>query len=150
MTHDSPGRPPLPVSRRSVLTGTVAIAGTAIASPLLAACGRSGRSNGPGTSDAEALKKALPNYTASTAVTADVPSVTGVGGAASDPAFLSYPARPAQTVYGTPGSGGTFTTKTPLWGSIPPSSGNTYYDAVNKALGATLKLQPTDGNTYVD
>ena len=39
---------------------------------------------------------------------------------------------------------------TPLWGAIPPSSGNAYYDAVNKALGATLKIQPADGNNYGD
>ena len=39
---------------------------------------------------------------------------------------------------------------TPLWGAIPPSSGNAYYDAVNKALGATLKMQPADGNNYGD
>jgi putative aldouronate transport system substrate-binding protein len=83
-------------------------------------------------------------------VTADIPAATGAGGAASDPAFLSYPANPAQTVSGVPGAGGSYTTRTPLWGAIPPSSGNAYYDAVNKALGATLKLQPSDGNNYVD
>ena len=29
---------------------------------------------------------------------------------------------------------------------FPPSNGNSYYDAVNKALGTTLKIQPSDGN----
>jgi len=92
----------------------------------------------------------LPNYTPSRVVTPDIRGVPGADGAASDPAFLSYPASPAETVHGTPGSGGTYTVKTPLWGAVPPSNGNAYYEAVNKALGATLKLQPTDGNTYDD
>jgi len=74
----------------------------------------------------------------------------GAAGAVSDPVFLQYPATPVVTVQGVPGKGGTYTTMTPLWGAIPPSNGNAYYDAVNKALGATLKLQPADGNTYVD
>jgi ABC-type glycerol-3-phosphate transport system substrate-binding protein len=96
------------------------------------------------------LNMALPDYIPSNAETADIPSAPGANGAASDPAFLSYPSRPAQTVSGTPGSSGTYTTRTPLWGAIPPSSGNAYYAAVSKALGATLKLQPSDGNSYVD
>jgi putative aldouronate transport system substrate-binding protein len=36
---------------------------------------------------------------------------------------------------------------TPLWGSIP-AAGNSYYAAVNKALGATITMQPANGNTY--
>ncbi|MFB9441956.1 extracellular solute-binding protein [Dactylosporangium vinaceum] len=135
------------LSRRRLL----AAAGAALATPaLLAACGDAPTNSGPGTTGADDLKKALPDYIPSRAVTADIPSVTGAGGAASDSAFLSYPKDPVATVGGTPGKGGTYVTRTPLWGSIPPSSGNAYYDAVNKALGATLKLQPSDGNTYVD
>ena len=142
MTHD--------LSRRRLLAGAAVVAGAAVTSPLLAACGEAAKNNGPGTTGADALKKALPNYLPSKAVTADVPGAPGANGAASDPAFLSYPASPVQTVSGVPGSGGAYTARTPLWGAIPPSSGNAYYDAVNKALGATLKLQPADGNTYVD
>ena len=96
------------------------------------------------------LNKILPNYIQNTAVQADVPGVVGANGAVSDPVFLAYPASPVRTVTGIPGKGGTYTTMTPLWGAIPPSSGNAYYDAVNKALGATLKIQPADGNTYGD
>src|SRR5689334_11567607 len=102
------------ISRRGLLT----IAG---ASLLLAACGN-GKSSRPGATDADALKKALPNYIPSKAVSADIPGSPGVNGAASDPAFLSYPANPVRTVTGIPGSGGNYTTRTPLWGSIPPSS----------------------------
>jgi ABC-type glycerol-3-phosphate transport system substrate-binding protein len=139
-----------PVSRRAVLTGAAAFAGAALAPGALAGCGSSAKHSGPGTTGADALKKALPKYLPSRAVTADIPVAAGVNGAASDPAFLRYPANPARTVGGTPGSGGTYTTRTPLWGAIPPSSGNSYYEAMNKALGATLKIQPSDGNNYVD
>jgi ABC-type glycerol-3-phosphate transport system substrate-binding protein len=136
------------VSRRTLIAGAAA---ALAATPLLAACGSAAtKGNGPGATGADALRKALPDYLPSKAVTPDIPGVPGVAGTVSDPAFLSYPADPVQTVSATPGSGGTYTTRTPLWGSIPPSTGNAYYDAVNKALGATLKMQPADGNTYVD
>lgn len=132
------------VSRRTLIAGTAAAS-------LLAACGKpAGKGQGPGTTGADALRKALPDYLPSKAVTADIPGVAGAGGVMSDPAFLRYPADPVRTVSAVPGSGGTYSTRTPLWGSIPPSSGNAYYEAVNQALGTTLKLQPADGNTYVD
>jgi putative aldouronate transport system substrate-binding protein len=131
------------LSRRHLLA---AAAGAA----LLTACGSPGRHTGPGTTGAEDMKKALPDYIPSKAVTPDIPAAAGAGGAASDPAFLSYPADPARTVPGVPGAGGSYATRTPLWGAIPPSGGNAYYEAVNRALGATLKIQPADGNTFVD
>ncbi|WP_144124130.1 extracellular solute-binding protein [Catellatospora sichuanensis] len=138
------------ISRRGVLTGAAGLAGAMVTSGALAGCGSDTKTNAPGTTGADAMKRALPRYVPSTSVTPDIPSVTGANGAASDPAFLSYPANPVQTVAGVPGSGGTFVTRTPLWGAVPPSSGNTYYDAVNAALGSTLRMQPADGNTYVD
>ena len=52
------------------------------------------------------------------------------------------------TVHDIPGDGGSYTGITPLWASIPSPSGNTYYSAVNKALGATITMQPSNGNTY--
>jgi ABC-type glycerol-3-phosphate transport system substrate-binding protein len=138
------------ISRRGLLVGAVTVAGVAVASPLLAACTGSAVENGPGTTGADALKAALPKYIPSGAVVADIPGASGANGAMSDPAFLKYPANPAQTVTGVPGSGGSYTTRTPLWGSIPATSGNSYYDAVNTALGASVQIQPADGNTYVD
>ncbi|NUR69325.1 MAG: extracellular solute-binding protein [Hamadaea sp.] len=137
------------LSRRAVLTAAAAAAGS-LATGGLTACSSGGKTNGPGTTGADELKRVLPKYLPSSSVTPDIPSVTGANGAASDPAFLSYPVNPAQTVAAPPGSGGVYSTRTPLWGAIPPSSGNTYYDAVNSALGATLNMQPADGNTYVD
>ena len=137
-----------PMSRRRILAG--AAAGAVAVSATLAGCGSGGKSKKIGTTGADELKKALPEYVPNNAVTPDIPRVSGANGAASDPAFLSYPANPVQTVKAAPGSGGTYVTRTPLWGSIPPSSGNAYYEAVNAALGATVKVQPADGNTYVD
>jgi ABC-type glycerol-3-phosphate transport system substrate-binding protein len=150
MTSEPMHRAQRLVSRRTVLAGAAAVAGAALTPAALAACGTSAKHSGPGTTGADALKEALPRYVPSKVVTADIPAAPGVNGAASDPAFLRYPASPARTVAGVPGSGGTYTTRTPLWGAIPPSSGNSYYEAVNKALGATVKIQPSDGNSYVD
>jgi ABC-type glycerol-3-phosphate transport system substrate-binding protein len=135
------------VSRRSLLRSAAALAGAVAAAPLLAACG-SGGSKGPGTTSASELSKILPQYIPNTSVKPDIAGVVGANGAISDPVFLAYPSSPVQTVSGVPGKGGTYGTMTPLWGAIPPSSGNTYYDAVNKAIGATLKMQPSDGNNY--
>jgi ABC-type glycerol-3-phosphate transport system substrate-binding protein len=136
------------VSRRGLLSTAAAVAGAAAVSPLLAACGQGGGSKGPGTTSKNDLTKILPNYIPNTAVKPDIPGVAGANGAASDPVFLAYPTSPVQTVSAAPGSGGAYTTMTPLWGAIPPSSGNVYYDTVNKALGASLKMQPADGNNY--
>lgn len=150
MRSDGTPRTPRLVSRRGVLAGAAAVAGAVVTSGGLAGCGSDGETSGPGATGADELKRALPNYLPSKSVAPDIPSVTGANGAASDPAFLSYPANPVATVQGNPGAGGTYVTRTPLWGAIPPSNGNAYYEAVNSALGASLKMQPADGNTYVD
>lgn len=103
---------------------------------------------GPGTTSQGDLSKILPKYIPNTAVKPDVAGVVGANGAVSDAVFLAYPSSPVKTVSAIPGKGGSYSTITPLWGAIPPSTGNAYYDAVNKALGVTLKLQPSDGNNY--
>lgn len=133
------------LSRRGLLTSIAVIA----AVPLLDACG-SPKEKSTGTTSEGDLSKALPAYAASDLVKPDIPVVAGANGASTDPAFLTYPANPPRTVTGAVGAGGTYVTMTPLWGAIPPSSGNAYYDTVNKALGASLKMQPADGNTYAD
>ncbi|GIF23146.1 putative aldouronate transport system substrate-binding protein [Actinoplanes tereljensis] len=133
------------ISRRGLLGGVaaVAIAGAA-------GCGADDRAEQLGTTGADQLRRALPQYRPGQSIKPDIPGVAGTHGAASDPAFLQYPADPVATVSGPPGSGGTYSTRTPLWGAIPPSNGNSYYDAVNAALGATLTMQPADGNSYVE
>jgi putative aldouronate transport system substrate-binding protein len=129
------------LTRRGFLTTAAGTAGAVAAAPLLAACGHSG-GGGTGTTSKSELAKILPDYVPSNAVKPDIPSVNG-----SDPGFITYPANPLRTVTEAPGSGGTYTTITPLWASIPPAN-NQYYAAVNQALGATLQINPSNGNTY--
>ena len=124
--------------------GALAVAGGG----LVAGCGDAKTTSGPGTTDQSQLQKLLPAFVASTSVKPDIPSVQGANGFFSDPVFLSYPANPVTTSTGVPGKGGSYTAITPLWGAIPSSSGNSYYDAVNKALGATVKVEPSDGTNY--
>ena len=138
-----------PLDRRRFLgmagLGAVAVAGGA----LIAGCGDAKTSSGPGTTNKDQLQLLLPAYVAAaTGIKPDIPSVQGTNGFFSDAVFLSYPANPVTTSTGVPGKGGSYTATTPLWGAIPSSSGNAYYDAVNKALGATIKLQPADGSNY--
>jgi ABC-type glycerol-3-phosphate transport system substrate-binding protein len=134
-------------SRRQflALTGLGALAAAGGAG--LAGC-TDPKASGPGTTSQSELSKILPKYIPNTAVKPDIAGTVGANGAVSDAVFLAYPSSPVTTVSGVPGKGGSYTTMTPLWGAIPQSDGNTYYDAVNKALGATLKIQPSDGNNY--
>jgi putative aldouronate transport system substrate-binding protein len=149
MPREAASSVPLGVSRRGLLSAAVVAVGATVASPLLSACSPKG-SSGPGTTSQGDLSKVLPSYLPNHSVDADIPGVTGANGAISDPCFLSYPSSPVSTVSGPIGSGGSYVTTTPLWGAIPPSSGNAYYSSVNKAIGATLKMQPADGNNYGD
>ncbi len=121
----------------------IAIAATA---PLLAACGGAAQQK-TGANTKTGLRAALPSYVPSTSVTPDIPSVAGGAGASTDPAFLTYPSNRVATVRGVPGRGGGYTAVTPLWGTVPPA-GNSFYEAMNKALGVTLTMKPTDGNNY--
>lgn len=115
--------------------------------PLLSACG-GGTQQKTGANTKSGLKAALPAHVPSTAVKPDIPSVSGGGnGAATDPGFLRYPTDQVATVSGVPGKGGSYTAVTPLWGTVPPA-GNSFYQAMNKALGVDLTVKPADGNTY--
>lgn len=139
------------MNRRSFVNGAVAVAGAAAVSPLLAACGggsggSSGRRNG-GTNTKTGMAAALPAYVPSTAVQPDIASASGSGGAVTDPGFLKYPGSPVASVTEVPGSGGSYTALTPLWATVPPPN-NSFYRAMNKALGATLTMKPANGNTY--
>lgn len=129
------------ITRRGFLTATAGAVGVVAAQPLLAACGHAGTGTAGTTSSSE-LSKILPDYVPGSGVKPDIPSVNG-----SDPGFISYPANLVHTVSEMPGSGGNYSTITPLWGSIPPAN-NQYYKAVNQALGADLQINPSNGNTY--
>jgi putative aldouronate transport system substrate-binding protein len=134
------------LNRRSFMTAAVSIAGAAAVAPLLSACG-GGSAATTGANTASGLKAALPAYAPRTAIRPDIPSVVGSPGAMTDPGFLSYPATQVATVSGVPGAGGSYQAVTPLWGTVPPA-GNSFYQAMNKALGVNLTMKPADGNNY--
>ena len=84
----------------------------------------------------------LPNYIPIELVEPDFPSVAG-----SPPGFLTLPEL-VQAFDTPPGSGSHITAMTPLWGTIPSTVGNQYFDAVNAAMGTDIEFQISDGNTY--
>ncbi|WP_285732498.1 Tat pathway signal sequence domain protein [Kitasatospora phosalacinea] len=136
------------MNRRSFLSSAATVAGAAAVAPLLSACGGGGGKHKSGANTEQGMKAALPAYVPNTAVPADIPGVSGgSNGAVTDPGFLSYPANPVATVQGVPGKGGSYTAVTPLWGTVPPA-GNSFYQAMNKALGVSFEMKPADGNNY--
>ncbi|WP_211769555.1 ABC transporter substrate-binding protein [Kutzneria sp. CA-103260] len=134
------------MNRRRFLGTAASIAGATAVAPLLSACG-GGNQQTAGVNSEAGLKAALPAYVPSTPVKPDIPSVAGGPDVMTDPGFLSYPANPVATVSGKPGKGGSYTAVTPLWGTVPPA-GNSFYQAMNMALGVTLTMKPADGNNY--
>lgn len=130
------------MSRRGFLAAAAGTASAVAAGPLLAACGQAG-GGAAGTASASQISKALPAYLPANlaALRPAYPSVDG-----TSPGFVKYPAAFAHTVHEVPGSGGSYTAISPYWGSIPRTSGNTYYQAVNTALNANMSWQPTSGN----
>jgi putative aldouronate transport system substrate-binding protein len=134
------------MNRRTLLSTAAAVAGTAAMAPLLSACG-GGAQNKGGASTKKGLKAALPSYAPTNPVKPDIASVAGGTDIRTDPAFLSYPAQQVKTVDGVPGKGGKYTAVTPLWGTVP-APGNSFYQAMNKALGITMTIKPADGNNY--
>jgi putative aldouronate transport system substrate-binding protein len=130
------------MSRRGFLTATAGAIGAVAAEPLLAACGSGAAPVKTGAATAPLLQRILPHYKANSLVKPDYPSISG-----SAPAYLNYPSDLVRTVASTPGSGGSYTAITPLWGTIP-SANNPFDQAVNKALGATVSVGPANGNNY--
>ncbi|MFS0704059.1 extracellular solute-binding protein [Cellulomonas sp. 179-A 9B4 NHS] len=132
------------VRRRSFLGMVAAGAAVAGVPSLLSACG-SGTPAAVSTPGATASADVLPTYVPVDYVEPDYPSVNG-----STPGYETIPTDLVQSVPEAPGSGTTFTAMTPLWGTIPPTKGNQYYEAVNGLLGSSIEFQITDGNTYGD
>ncbi|WP_152626923.1 ABC transporter substrate-binding protein [Streptacidiphilus carbonis] len=135
------------MNRRTFVNGAVAVAGAAALSPLLSACGGGSTSSKGGTSSKAGLQAALPTYVEGTAVNPDIPSVNGVVGTKTSPGYLAYPANPVKTVSGVPGKGGSYTAIVPAFGALP-DPGNSFYQAMNKALGVNLTMKPADGVNY--
>ncbi|MFE9751059.1 hypothetical protein ACFYOT_39655 [Saccharothrix saharensis] len=134
------------LNRRRFLSVSASVAGLTAVGGLLSACGGSGTPQKTGA-NSDALKSALPSYVPSTSVKADIASVAGGQDILTDPGFLTYPTDRVATVSGVPGKGGRYSTVTPLWGTVPPAD-NSFYQAMNEALGVTLEMKPADGNNY--
>ena len=135
------------VDRRSFLRMIAAGAAVVSVPSLLTGCSTSspnGAATGGGAG-AGAIGDVIPKYIPVEFVKPDFPSVKG-----SVPGYVTLPKKLVQSVAKAPGSGATFKAMTPLWGTIPSSKGNKYYEAVNGLLGSTIEFQITDGNTYGD
>ncbi|AEI12953.1 extracellular solute-binding protein [Cellulomonas gilvus] len=135
------------VGRRGFL-GMLAAGAAVVGVPsLLSGCGTGGGGGGAAAPSAQATVSTgvLPNFYPVEYVAPDFPSVNG-----STPGFSKIPESFVASVKTPPGSGASFTAMTPLWGTIPPTDGNKYYEAVNGMLGSTITFQISDGNTYGD
>lgn len=131
------------INRRSFL-GFLAVGAGVIGVPsLLTACTTAG--GGPAAEPGVVTASNLPTYVPIEYVKPDFPSVNG-----STAGYASIPEELVTAFETPPGSGGTYTAMTPLWSTIPSTRGNEYFDAVNEAVGTTVKFQISDGNTYGD
>jgi putative aldouronate transport system substrate-binding protein len=131
------------VQRRSFLKMIAAGAAVVSVPSLLTSCGSPAAKSVAG--NAAPIGGVIPSYIPLSFVKPDYPSVGG-----SVPGFETLPKSFVKSVAKAPGSGATYKAMTPLWGTIPPSQGNKYYEAVNAMLGSKIEFQITDGNTYGD
>lgn len=129
--------------RRRSFLGLLGVGAAAASMPSLLTSCSSAASSAPAPTAIDS--SVLPKYTPVTYAKPDIASVNG-----SIPGYTTIPKELAQSVKTAPGSGRTIKAMTPLWGTIPPSSGNQYYDAVNSMLGSKVEFQITDGNVYGD
>ncbi|PYI40201.1 sugar ABC transporter substrate-binding protein [Arthrobacter psychrolactophilus] len=135
-------------NRRSFL-GLAGISAVALSTAgLLTSCGK-----GAGTAQvtsssglAESVAKVVPSFIPMDLVTPDIASVNG-----STPGYVTIPDKLVKSVTEVPGKGGKYKAMTPAWWTVPPAlADNSYYQAVNKAIGATVDFQVNDGNSYGD
>ncbi|WP_152364351.1 extracellular solute-binding protein [Microlunatus speluncae] len=132
------------LNRRRFLTAAGLGVATVGAGAALAGCSGTG-APGPAEQGVEIPDTVLPKYVPVDYATPDLPSQHG-----SPPGYTKMPAELVRSVPTPPGSGITINAMTPLWGTIPPSSGNQYFDAVNEILGSKINFQISDGTTYGD
>ncbi len=133
-------------NRRRFISAAATVVGAAAMAPALSACSGSPAQQ-TGANTESGLRAALPAYLPNTTIRPEIPSVAGGPDVLTDAGFLTYPANPVTTVSGVPGKGGSYTAVTPLWGTVP-SAGNSFYQAMNKALGVNLTMKPANGNNY--
>lgn len=124
---------------------------------LLGACstpsGPRPGSGGATAAAADTLTSLTPAYTAFPGVKPDLPgTVSNLPGVPDvSGGFTTYPAAPTAALTQKAGRGGTYKAMTPLWGPPPPGlADNSYFQAVNADIGATVEFQITDGTVYGD
>ncbi|GII03517.1 extracellular solute-binding protein [Planobispora takensis] len=137
-------------SRRGFL-GLVGLSAVAVAGGgLLTGCSTpAGPRPGSGGATAAALDKLTsltPTHIPYAGVTADIVGQNGAPGG-----FTKYPATLVDAITAKPGKDGHYKAMTPLWGPLPPPLGkNSYFDAVNADLGATIEFNILDGMTIIE
>ncbi|GIH89612.1 extracellular solute-binding protein [Planobispora siamensis] len=144
-------------SRRGFL-GLVGLSAVAVAGGgLLGACsaptGTRPGSGGATAAAADKLTSLTPTYTAFPGVKPDLPGTVSTLPGVPDVSggFTRYPATPTAALTQKAGKGGTYKAMTPLWGPPPPGlADNSYFQAANADIGATVEFQITDGTVYVD
>jgi putative aldouronate transport system substrate-binding protein len=118
-------------------TAMLAAACAPAAPPPPAAAPTTAAAVAPTTAPAAAAVK-LPTYAPLTAIKPDLPASSDGN---VDPAFINYPANPIKAVQNTPGKGGEMSAVTWITTPAPtPMDSNTLWQAVNQALGTTLKI----------
>lgn len=133
-------RPSRGTSRRALLGAL----GAAAAVPALGACNPADPSQQASSGVSKDDAKILPKRTERQPVKPDIPSTDG-----STPGYTTYPKERPQTVASPPGKGSTFTAMVPTWSGVKGEA-NAFTQALDKALGSTLKYQMTTGNDYRD
>ncbi|GIH24503.1 lipoprotein [Acrocarpospora phusangensis] len=138
MTHSPDGAT---TTRR----GFLALAGL---TALSACAAPSGPKPGAAKATAAAMDKLtslVPKFVPLQAVKPDITS--SVPGFGRD-GFLKYPTALVDSITAKPGKGGTYKVMVPTWSPLPPPLGsNSYYDAVNTDIGATIDFNYLDGMT---
>jgi putative aldouronate transport system substrate-binding protein len=131
------------MNRRSFLTA-VGLSSTAVGLGL-GTTGCSGATSVPADGAGEISDSVLPRYVPVTYAEPDFPSQNE-----SPPGYAKAPEQLVQSVTETPGTGRTINAMTPLWGTIPRTDGNKYFEAVNEMLGSEIRFQIVDAYSYGD
>lgn len=134
------------LTRRTFLAASAAVGAGLTMADLLAACAGPGGASKGGSNTLGQLAGRLPDYVPLNIAKPDMPAVTGPSGASSPPAYLKWPSKQTRAIT-SPVASGAVTAMTPAWWAIPAQP-NSYFEAVNKRLGANVTFQIINGNDY--
>lgn len=129
------------LSRRGFL-GALGLGAVAVAGPSVLAGCRTNPKSTTSTNPSAAADSLIPSYALKEYVKPDFPPPAN--------GYEKIPASFVKAYDKPPGSGSTITAMTPLWGAIPKTTGNKYFDGINARLGSKITFQISDGNTYGD